>query len=270
VSGPVVAAAVSAAGAAAVLVGPPRRLSRLRVGDERGRPGRTAARSAPATPRRPGTPGSGAEVGDDPDRVPGSRSVRRRIALGCLVVAVGLLAGSVPVACGLAVAAGVADRLLDRLEPASDRARTDQVVASLPGFADVVAAAVRAGIPPVSALRTCAAAFGGPIGVEVGRVVARLDLGVPADRAWTDALAVEGLAPLARAMARGTRRGTSPVAVLERCSVDARRVARAAARRRAQAVGVTAAAPLGLCFLPAFVLVAVVPMVVGGLAGFLR
>ncbi len=250
VNGHLVVAALAAAAGAAVLVGlPRRRLGRLR--------GNTLHPSSPLR-RRAGLP-----------TAPGS-AVRRRVALTGLAVAAGLLAGSAALVLGVSLAAVVVDRLLARLEPASSQDRTEQIVAALPAFADLVAAAVRAGVPPQSALGTCATAFGGPIGSEVGRVVARLELGVPAERAWTDALAVGGLTPLARAMARGTGRGTSPVAVLERCSLDARRVARAAARRRAQAVGVTAAAPLGLCFLPAFVLVAVVPMVVGGLAAFVR
>ena len=146
----------------------------------------------------------------------------------------------------------------------------DEVVAALPAFADLVGATVRAGVPPDHALRVCAAVFGGPIGEEVTRVVTALDLGLPASRAWESAADVPGLEPLARAMARGASRGTSPVSVLERCSTDARRVARTAAQARARSVGVTAAAPLGLCFLPAFVLVSVVPTVVGGLAGLFR
>jgi hypothetical protein len=47
---------------------------------------------------------------------------------------------------------------------------------------------------------------------------------------------------------------------------DLRRRRRAAAEQRARSVGVRAAAPLGLCFLPAFVLIGVVPSVVSAFA----
>jgi hypothetical protein len=39
-----------------------------------------------------------------------------------------------------------------------------------------------------------------------------------------------------------------------------------ALQKRARTVGVRAAGPLGLCFLPAFMLVGIVPTVVGGFA----
>ena len=185
------------------------------------------------------------------------------------MLAVWVLTGSAPVAVAALVGAAVGDRLLARLEPAESRARTDGIVAALPAFTDLVAATVRAGVPPDRALRVCSTAVGGPLGEEVARVVTALELGLAPERAWTGAGAVRGLEPLARAMVRGQARGSSPVAVLERCSLDARRIARSAALARAQAVGVAAAAPLGLCFLPAFVLVSVVPTVVGGLSSLL-
>jgi hypothetical protein len=56
--------------------------------------------------------------------------------------------------------------------------------------------------------------------------------------------------------------------VLERVAEDARDTARRAAEARARSLGARAAAPLGLCFLPAFVLVGVVPIVVTA-GGFL-
>lgn len=266
VSGALGIAVLAAAASAAVLVGSPADLlSRLPsppagVGGER-RAGRPAGRRSHRLdgrsrhgPRRGGADGP---------------VLRRRTALGALVVAVSVLTGSVPVVIGSLVGAALADRLLSRLEPAASRARTDGIVAALPAFADLVAATVRAGVPPERALRVCSTAVGGPLGEEVARVVTALELGLAPERAWTGAGAVPGLEPLARAMVRGQTRGSSPVAVLERCSLDARRVARSAAQGRAQAVGVAASAPLGPCFLPAFVLVSVVPTVVGGLSSLL-
>lgn len=266
VSGALGIAVLAAASGAAALVGSPADLlSRLSRAADGGRGAGPEGSAAGRRSHRPGAPprrGPRREGLDSP-------VLRRRVALGALMVAVSLLTGSVVVAIGSLIGAVVADRLLARLEPAASRARTDGIVAALPAFADLVAATVRAGIPPERALRVCSTAVGGPLGKEVGRVVTALELGLAPERAWTGAGAVRGLEPLARAMVRGQTRGSSPVAVLERCSLDARRIARSAAQGRAQAVGVAASAPLGLCFLPAFVLVSVVPTVVGGLSSLL-
>ena len=50
---------------------------------------------------------------------------------------------------------------------------------------------------------------------------------------------------------------------MARLAEDLRRAARADVETRARAVGVKAAVPLGVCLLPAFVLVGVVPLVAG-------
>ncbi len=52
------------------------------------------------------------------------------------------------------------------------------------------------------------------------------------------------------------------IAVL-RVAEDARRVSTARAERAARRAGVLAVGPLGICFLPAFMLLGVVPAVVG-------
>ncbi len=61
--------------------------------------------------------------------------------------------------------------------------------------------------------------------------------------------------------------GGAPVAVaVARLAAEARAEDRARAEQAARRAGVLAVAPLGACFLPAFVLLGVVPVVVG-LAG---
>jgi len=52
------------------------------------------------------------------------------------------------------------------------------------------------------------------------------------------------------------------VPAVERLADDLARAGRAATEDRARAVGVKAALPLGLCLLPAFVLIGIVPLVV--------
>ena len=64
-------------------------------------------------------------------------------------------------------------------------------------------------------------------------------------------------------MARAHETGASVRTVVERLAVDLAAQRHVAAQERARTVEVRAAAPLGVCFLPAFVLLGVVPMVVG-------
>ncbi len=56
---------------------------------------------------------------------------------------------------------------------------------------------------------------------------------------------------------------------MARLAEDLRAVTRSEMEGRARAVGVKAAGPLGLCLLPAFVLVGVVPLVAGTVAQFM-
>jgi hypothetical protein len=86
-------------------------------------------------------------------------------------------------------------------------------------------------------------------------------VGADPQSAWAGLLDDPASRPIGRAMLRSAARGVSPVPVLQRVALDARDSARWAAEARARSVGAKAAAPLGLCFLPAFVLVGIVPLV---------
>ena len=70
----------------------------------------------------------------------------------------------------------------------------------------------------------------------------------------------------ARGLARAMEGGAPVAATVQRVADGARRQQAAELHRRAARVGVWAVLPLGACFLPAFVLIGVVPAVVG-LAG---
>ncbi|MGH8825880.1 MAG: type II secretion system F family protein, partial [Jiangellaceae bacterium] len=88
-------------------------------------------------------------------------------------------------------------------------------------------------------------------------------VGADPSSAWVNLADDPALGTLARALAGAGTHGASPVAMLERVAADARDAARWEAQARARALGARAAAPLGLCFLPAFVLVGIVPVVAG-------
>ncbi len=91
----------------------------------------------------------------------------------------------------------------------------------------------------------------------------RLRLGLDPGEVWRLVTADADLAPLGRALGRAHETGAPVVAAVERLAEELARSARADVEDRARAVGVRAAAPLGLCLLPAFLLVGIVPVVAG-------
>nr|WP_275889349.1 type II secretion system F family protein [Nakamurella flavida] len=108
---------------------------------------------------------------------------------------------------------------------------------------------------------------GGHPAVVLDAVAAMLALGAAADTAWRPADADPRLADLAGA-ARRSADGGSALARAVREHVTALRGESAAADRRAAGrSGVVITAPLGLCFLPAFLCLGLAPVVLGLFGG---
>ncbi len=174
---------------------------------------------------------------------------------------------------GLAPAVGalvVVPVLLGRLEPAEVRRRRERIVAELPLVVDLLAACLRAGGPPADALELVADAVGGPLGELLSEVALRLRLGADPADAWAVLTAEPACAPLGRAVLRATSSGGPLAQTLEQLGTDVRRRRSWAAEERARAVETRAVVPLGLCFLPAFVLVGIVPTIAGSLTGMVE
>lgn len=215
-------------------------------------------------PQAPSVPASGAKARDGPSEASGRRDViLRRVAAGvagavCVVVLGGLAGGVI----GVLVAAAVWFSF-SRLGGGERRRRRARLIADLPVAVDLLAACLRGGAPWHEAVEAVADAVGGPLGEELRAVSVQIRLGADPAEAWL-ALAQEPmLAPLARAAVRATSTGAALAPSLGRLARDQRRVARSAAAARARAAGIRALAPLGLCFLPAFVLLGVVPAIAG-------
>jgi Flp pilus assembly protein TadB len=183
---------------------------------------------------------------------------------GAVVVVGGPLGwlGAPVAAVGCWVAIGRAE------SPALVRERA-AVRADLPALVRLLAAALATGSAPEEALVAVAAALPGPAAQRLAPVAARLRLGMEPGEAWRALTAVPGLAPLGRALARAQTSGTPVAVVVERLGEELARAARADAEERARQVGVKAAVPLGLCLLPAFLLIGIVPLVGGLLDGLL-
>lgn len=254
-----------AAAAAGLLTAGPGRGPRLRaVLPPAARPGRVGPVSRGPAPRPAGA------------RAPARRSVAFLTdvpLLACagagaaVLLVVGGLVGAVM---GLAVVLA-GPRLLSRLESGAARREREQLAQDLPLALDLLAACLAGGAPLPSAVVAVAAALPGTCGDRLRRTGAALAVGSAPEEAW--AALREGEDPdrpvaaaAVRALVRASEGGAPVAAAVSRLAADARAEARGRAEQAARRAGVLAVAPLGLCFLPAFVLLGIVPVVVG-LAG---
>ncbi|MDT4987348.1 MAG: hypothetical protein QOI74_1442 [Micromonosporaceae bacterium] len=141
--------------------------------------------------------------------------------------------------------------------------------ADLPIAVDLLAAAVRAGAPPARAAEVVGAALAGPLGRQLARVGTALRLGTTPAQAWAPLSRIPDAGRLCRAAVRSADSGAAMTGAFGRLADDLRTARAARAEAGAQRLGVLVVLPLGLCFLPAFVLTGVVPVVVAVLGGVL-
>lgn len=156
-----------------------------------------------------------------------------------------------------------------RMEAPADRRRREQLEAGLPLAVDLLAACLAAGQAPGTAVAEVADALEGPLHDELAGVATRLRLGADPVGVWREVAQRPQLGRLGRCVVRAVDSGASVAEAMTRLAEDLRRDARTRVEARARSVGVRAALPLGLCMLPAFVLVGVVPLVVGSLSALL-
>lgn len=135
---------------------------------------------------------------------------------------------------------------------------------SVPDVLDLVALALDAGASTVGALRAAADRLPGASGAELRTVAAALEWGLPDHAAWS--AAPPRWEPAGRALRLAARAGVPPAGLLRRSAADLRRESLHRVEAATARLGVRLVLPLGLAFLPAFVLTTVVPIVLA-LAG---
>lgn len=196
---------------------------------------------------------------------------RRAVLTAAATAAVGsyLLLGG---AAGILAAAGcmvVIPRALTRLESRGTRERREQWERQAPMLADLLAALLASGATVRDALQAAAAAMPEPTAQALRPVVSAIDLGADPASAWRTA-SVAAHRPIVDAIVRAHESGAPASALLARAADDIRRERRRTVEVAARSAGVRAVAPLAACFLPAFLLLGVVPVVAslaGGLLG---
>ncbi len=131
---------------------------------------------------------------------------------------------------------------------------------------DLLAACLRAGLPVAIAARTVAPVAPGTLGAALERGADLLALGEDPASAWRRiAGEVEDpdIQALARLVGRSIRSGTGLAGALDELAGRCRGGIEDAALARAERAGVLIGGPLGLCFLPAFICLGIVPVVMG-------
>ncbi len=150
-----------------------------------------------------------------------------------------------------------------RLEPQIVRRQRVAEADDLPITLDMVAACLEAGAPLRAAVRQVADLA--PVGTS--GTLARLDvavrLGVDEPAAWSALVDDPVWGAAARDVVRSLQTGVPAREVLREHAAEARAAGHNARLARARAVGVWSALPLMVCFLPAFLLLGVVPIVAG-------
>lgn len=182
---------------------------------------------------------------------------------GSVGALVGVLCGwpaGVPAGCAAAGATWVGARRL-LAKPARTGTADDQL--GLAASWDLLAACLRAGLPVPTAVLAVADQLPRETRDVLRATADLLALGAGPVAAWEPALDHPATAELARGARRTARSGTALAGVAAGLAATIRQTAGDAAEARAQRAGVLITGPLGLCFLPAFVCLGIVPVVAG-------
>jgi hypothetical protein len=193
--------------------------------------------------------------------LPSSPRSRRWLLAGSAGAGVGVLVGGAW-GVGLAGAVAVGGERLLRVRDAGgeDSARAERI-RELPAACDLLGVCLAAGTAVSAALEAVGTATPPPLGAELRRVAALYRMGADPRRAWADVPA--DLTGLARVVIRAGESGSTVVPALRALAADGRTAARAATEAAVRRAGVWVLAPLGLCFLPAFLCLGVVPLILG-------
>ncbi|MCB5181061.1 type II secretion system F family protein [Streptomyces antimicrobicus] len=201
----------------------------------------------------------------EPDRRRPLVGPRVRAASAAWAVPAGaFVAGWVLLGGPLGVAAAVLTGVwLRRRRPRVRAPDPGEAERQLPFAADLVAACLAAGAGPVEAAEVVGESLGGPVGERLLLAGAELRLGGEPGAAWGRLAQVPGARPLAECLNRAARTGAPVAEPVSRVAAGLRAERARRSTARAQRAAVLVTAPVGLCFLPAFLAVGVAPVVIG-------
>ncbi|MEU5220857.1 type II secretion system F family protein [Streptomyces sp. NPDC020807] len=213
--------------------------------------------TAPRRPRFPG-PGGGWPPWLRHGGAPFAAAVLGWVLLGWLG---GLCAG---------VLAFCASRWREKGDRSANSSVEDEAAARhLPLAADLLAACASAGAGPGAAAEAVGKSLGGALGERLARTAAELRLGGEPAEVWRRFGAIPGAEGLARCMERAGSSGAPAAEAVARHAAGLRAARARATAARARRAQVLISAPVGLCFLPAFLAMGVAPVVIGLATGLM-
>lgn len=197
------------------------------------------------------------------------------------VLAVGLAAASVGIALALAGGRGRVDRLLGlasrsgaaageggtpRLRAGGQDRRRPARADEVPLLLELLGAMLEAGLALPRALEVAAGVADGP-GPALARASGALRLGTDWDHAWPDTAPGSAADELRAALRFAASTGAPSAELLYSRARQLRRSRHRELEKRAAALGVKLVIPLGVCSLPAFLCLGVVPVLLAMLPG---
>ncbi|MFE4973212.1 type II secretion system F family protein [Kitasatospora sp. NPDC056651] len=193
---------------------------------------------------------------------------RRRMVTAVVggLAAVMLVGGGTGLVVGALLAVGIHRWSARERSPLDRRAAREEelLTRQLPLSAELLAACLGSAALPSEAVSAVGRSVGAPMGPRLVAIGAELALGAPPELCWSRLGEQHPtLAPLARCLERSSLGGVPVADPLIGLAQGQRAAAARAAHARVRRAAVIATAPLGLCFLPAFVLIGVVPVVIG-------
>jgi len=152
------------------------------------------------------------------------------------------------------------------VEPRRTRRRRRQLLMDIPHALELLASCLGAGLPLTSATAAVVSVYTGPVREDLSTVLRLIDLGVSEADAWRTLRGHPELGSAAVDLARSAQWGTTLVDTLNHHAKAARQRRQAALQVAARSVGVRSVLPLMTCFLPAFLLIGIVPSVVSAIS----
>ncbi len=192
---------------------------------------------------------------------PPLRPVWVAVGAGTVALVLGSVSGPGAALLGAALTAVAGVLATRRLRGRGERADEDAVV--LAGRWPLLAVCLESGLPVVPAVEAAAAPLAGAAGQALRSVAGLLLLGADPAAAWATVADRPALAAFARAAARSAGTGAALAQVARTEGARLRAELADTAQARAQRAAVLLAGPLGLCFLPAFVVLGIAPVVIG-------
>ncbi|WP_053171132.1 type II secretion system F family protein [Streptomyces sp. SBT349] len=133
----------------------------------------------------------------------------------------------------------------------------------LPLATELLAACLAVGATPGAAADAVGFSLGGPVGEGLRRAASELRLGGEPAVVWARFGRLPGAGELARRLESAGTTGAPAAAAVAAEAAECRARRRRTVQTRARRAAIHVTGPLGLCFLPAFLLIGVAPVLIG-------